>query len=225
MNGAAVPEPSRAGFQNIWRQAAVVLALLLIGTLVLFNRTAMAMVTIWWRSETFTHAFLVLPISLWLIWRLRSVILMQIPQPSTSSLLLLALVVFAWLLGDLAAVNAVTMFALLRTAGEAYDIRPISYQVKALETSNTPVAFIGKYAGTYDFVGRLSHPPEVLEASGVAAWLDAHADGRVIAFFDQKSKPEQAEFLQHYKGQFIAILTREQWLNLYSTAQQDADVP
>ena len=120
---------------------------------------------------------------------------------------------------------AVTMFALLRTAGEAYDIRPISYQVKALETSNTPVAFIGKYAGTYDFVGRLSHPPEVLDASGVAAWLDAHADGRVIAFFDQKSKPEQAEFLQHYKGQFIAILTREQWLNLQSTAQQDVDAP
>ena len=51
------------------------------------------------------------------------------------------------------------------------------------------------------------------------------SDGRVIAFFDQKSKPEQAEFLQHYKGQFIAILTREQWLNLHSTSQQDTDAP
>ena len=120
---------------------------------------------------------------------------------------------------------AVTMFALLRKAGEAYDIRPISYQIKALETSNTPVAFIGKYAGTYDFVGRLTHPPENIEANGVTPWFEAHADGRVIAFFDQKSKPEKTEFLQHYKGQFIAILTREQWLNLHSSTQQDSDAP
>ena len=29
------------------------------------------MVGIWWRSETFAHGFLVLPISLWLVWRQR----------------------------------------------------------------------------------------------------------------------------------------------------------
>ena len=120
---------------------------------------------------------------------------------------------------------AVTMFALLRTAGEAYDVRPISYQVKALQTNNIPMAVIGKYAGTYDFVGRLNQPPESIEASGVTAWFEAHADGRVIAFFDQKSKPEQAEFTQHYKGQFIAVLTREQWLDLHTATQQNADTP
>jgi len=120
---------------------------------------------------------------------------------------------------------AVTMFALLRTAGEAYDVRPISYQVKALQTNNIPVAVIGKYAGTYDFVGRLKQPPENIETSGVTPWFEAHADGRVIAFFDQKNKPEQAEFTQHYKGQFIAILTRPQWLDLHTATQQNADAP
>lgn len=120
---------------------------------------------------------------------------------------------------------AVTMFALLRTAGEAYDVRPISYQVKALQTNNIPVAVIGKYAGTYDFVGRLLAPPENVEENAVTTWFEAHADGRVIAFFDQKNKPEQAEFTQHFKGQFIAVLTREQWLGLRGETQQNTDAP
>jgi 4-amino-4-deoxy-L-arabinose transferase-like glycosyltransferase len=120
---------------------------------------------------------------------------------------------------------AITMFGLLRTAGEAYDVRPISNQIKVLESSDVPVAVIGKYAGTYDFVGRLKHPPENIEASNVNIWFEKHADGRVIAFFNQKNKPKQVEFLQNYKGQFIAILTRPQWIDLHGTTQENTDMP
>jgi 4-amino-4-deoxy-L-arabinose transferase-like glycosyltransferase len=123
------------------------------------------------------------------------------------------------------ALVAITMFGLLRTAGEAYDVRPISNQIKALESSEVPVAVIGKYAGTYDFVGRLKHPPENIEASNVNTWFEKHADGRVIAFFNQKNKPKQVEFLQNYKGQFIAILTRPQWIDLHGTTQENTDMP
>ena len=46
--------------------------LVLLGVVLwLLRDTATAMVEIWRRSETFTHAFLVPPISLWLIWRRR----------------------------------------------------------------------------------------------------------------------------------------------------------
>jgi exosortase A len=71
------------------------------------------MVGIWYRSETFTHAFLVPPISLWLIWRQRHLIAAKTPQPMVSVLVLAAGVAFAWLLGDLVAINAVTQLALV----------------------------------------------------------------------------------------------------------------
>lgn len=45
--------------------------LLMAAVLLLFRDTAVAMVTIWNRSETFAHAFLVPPIVLWLVWRRR----------------------------------------------------------------------------------------------------------------------------------------------------------
>ncbi len=98
---------------SAWRQALPVLLLLLTGILFLYRDTGVAMVTIWHRSETFAHAFLVPPISLWLIWRQRHLLAAQTPQPMFSMLVLVAGVAFAWLLGDLVAVNAVTQLALV----------------------------------------------------------------------------------------------------------------
>lgn len=96
-----------------WRRAFPALILLLTWTLYLYRDTAIAMVNIWTRSETFTHAFLVPPISLWLIWRQRRVIAIQSPQPNVRVFLLIAFTAFAWLLGDLAAVNSITQLALV----------------------------------------------------------------------------------------------------------------
>ena len=96
-----------------WRQAFPALILLLAWTLFLYRDTGIAMVTIWARSETFNHAFLVPPIVLWLVWRRRQLITAQTPQPALSMFLLVACAAFAWLLGDLVAVNAVTQLALV----------------------------------------------------------------------------------------------------------------
>lgn len=98
---------------SAWRQVLSVLLLLLVWVLFLYRDTGAAMVTIWYRSETFTHAFLVPPISLWLIWRQRHLIAAQTPQPRFSVLVLVAGVAFAWLLGDLVAINAVTQLSLV----------------------------------------------------------------------------------------------------------------
>ena len=94
-----------------WRQTLPALFLLLAWTLFLYRDTGIAMGTIWARSETFNHAFLVPPIVLWLIWRRRQLITAQTPQPLLSMFLLAACAGFAWLLGDLVAVNAVTQLA------------------------------------------------------------------------------------------------------------------
>ena len=54
-----------------WRGTVLALVLLIAGVLLLYRDTAAAMVAIWSRSDTFTHAFLVPPIVLWLVWRQR----------------------------------------------------------------------------------------------------------------------------------------------------------
>ena len=98
---------------NAWRQSLAALAMLLVWNLFLYRDTVMAMVTIWSRSETFTHAFLVLPIVLWLVWRERQRIVLQTPWPSPGILFAISASAFAWLLGDLAAVNSVSQLALV----------------------------------------------------------------------------------------------------------------
>ena len=102
-----------AHLATAWRQAWPALLLLLAWILFLYRDTGIAMATIWYRSETFTHAFLVPPISLWLIWRQRHLIAVKTPQPLFSLLVLTAGVAFTWLLGDLVAINAVTQLALV----------------------------------------------------------------------------------------------------------------
>jgi exosortase A len=96
-----------------WRQPALVLGLLMLAVLVIYRDTAITMVGIWSRSDTFAHAFLVPPISLWLIWRSRDRLWNVVPKPSLPWLLPLALAAVGWLLGDLVSVNALTQFALV----------------------------------------------------------------------------------------------------------------
>lgn len=96
-----------------WKQALLAIAIVELALIGLYFGTASAMVEIWWRSETFNHAFLVPPIALWLIWEKRHALAREAPRPSLWLLLPLAAVAFGWLLGELAAVNAVTQFALV----------------------------------------------------------------------------------------------------------------
>lgn len=106
------PMPSiSASKDKVWRRSLAILSVLLAWTLFLYRDTGLAMVTIWARSETFTHGFLVPPIVLWLIWRQRQAIAAQRPQPSFVAILAVLFAAFVWLLGDLAAVNAVTQLA------------------------------------------------------------------------------------------------------------------
>jgi len=100
--------PARA-----WRQAAVALGVIVAALLALYFDTARAMVEIWWRSGTFNHAFLVPPISLWLIWEKHAALMQDGPRPMPWRALPLFLIALAWLLGELVAVNVLTQFALV----------------------------------------------------------------------------------------------------------------
>ncbi|KAB2910242.1 MAG: exosortase A, partial [Dechloromonas sp.] len=106
---------ARSELSPAWRQALPLVLALIAWLIYWYWDTAAAMVGIWSRSETYTHAFVVPPIALWLIWRQRALI--HAEQPRTSLLLAIPIIftTFAWLLGELTAVNALTQFALVAT--------------------------------------------------------------------------------------------------------------
>lgn len=106
---SAVPASLRLG--SAWRTALPALLVLLVAIGLLYRETAVAMVGIWSRSDTFAHAFLVLPISLWLIWRQRQVLATLSPSPQPWMLLGLLMVGAAWVVADLVMVNAAAQFA------------------------------------------------------------------------------------------------------------------
>lgn len=96
-----------------WRLPLLGLALAWGLLAVLYFATGAAMVEIWNRSETFAHAWVVPPISAWLVWRRRVELASITPRPAPLWLLALLPLGLLWLAGDLAAANAATQFALL----------------------------------------------------------------------------------------------------------------
>ena len=102
------PQPRPAGRAL---QAQLV-ALLLLLPLLLYFDTARSLVEIWQRSETFAHGFVILPISLWLVWRQRAALRGLPLQPCWPALLALAACGAAWLLAGLAGAGIVRQYAL-----------------------------------------------------------------------------------------------------------------
>lgn len=94
-----------------WRTALPAFLALAAAILLLYRETAVAMVGIWWRSETFAHAFLVVPITLWLVWRKREQLAALTPRAQPLVLLPLLAVAVVWFLSDLVVVNAASQFA------------------------------------------------------------------------------------------------------------------
>jgi exosortase A len=105
--------PANLHVTSPWRQALPAWLALTAIILLLYRDTGMAMVTIWSRSDTFAHAFLVPPISAWLVWRQRERLAAMTPKPWPWALLLMAAVAAIWLMADLVLVSAAAQFALV----------------------------------------------------------------------------------------------------------------
>ncbi len=81
--------------------------------LVLFRDTVVEMIATYDRSETFAHAYLVPPISMWLVWRQRFALADLPLRAKPWMLVVIAGACLLWLVGELAVVNAATQFALV----------------------------------------------------------------------------------------------------------------
>jgi exosortase A len=110
---SAVSEALPAVPRNRWLLPGT----LTIGVLLLlagmFWPTLHSMIEVWERSETFTHGYLIFPISAWLIWRKRDELARIQPRPDLRGLVLLAAAGAGWLLADAGSVNVVAQYAFI----------------------------------------------------------------------------------------------------------------
>ena len=94
-----------------WPPVLAGMAVLLVALALIYRDTGIAMVSIWIRSETFAHAFLVPPVAAWLIWERRHAAALEQPAPCAWVLLPMGLCAALWLLGELTASNAASQLA------------------------------------------------------------------------------------------------------------------
>jgi exosortase A len=88
----------------------VLMALALLAPFALYFGTVRSIVSIWNSSETFAHGYVILPISLWLVWRRRANFSLYPPTPYAPALALLALLGAGWLASQLGEVQVVSQY-------------------------------------------------------------------------------------------------------------------
>ena len=71
----------------------------------LFWNTAASAIDLWWGQPTYNYAFLILPISAFLVWRKREELSAEVPNGSLWGVAAVATFALVWLVSDLAEIN------------------------------------------------------------------------------------------------------------------------
>jgi len=89
----------------------------------------------------------------------------------------------------------------------AYDLQPVSQQLKIWQDEGIALANFGKYHGQYQFMGRLTKPMAIVgrKQGDVAAFLARNPNGRVVAYY--KTVPTDAKPLvqYHFRSRTIVV--------------------
>ena len=94
-----------------WVMPAGMLAIALVVLFSAYGATWTSIIYLWSHSATFTHGYLIVPIALWLVWRQRAQLATMTPVPDARGLILLAGLTVAWLIAEVAEVNAARQMA------------------------------------------------------------------------------------------------------------------
>ena len=157
----------------------------------------------------------------------------SLPIESSFILILGGLFIFIWktkntltFLWKLVMANilliSVMFLGVIYHTGNAYDLREVSRTIKLIEDKNFPVAYLGNYAGQFDFIGRLDNPPQVITTTQLFNWTKEHPEGRVIITFN--GKPDfvkiKSQYTSWYRGSHIAILSSDE-VNIFCKPKPD----
>ncbi|MFZ6691571.1 exosortase A [Undibacterium sp. SXout20W] len=108
MNTAQIPE-KQVSTPIVFKTTFIVTLLLL--PFIIYFGTAYSLVEIWNSSETFAHGYIILPITLWLIWRKRSDLNSTLVQPFWPGLALMLLDGIGWILADIGDVQVIRQYS------------------------------------------------------------------------------------------------------------------
>jgi exosortase A len=97
--------------QWVWHLGALGALLTLI--LVVFQYEVVNAVQVWWIYPTYSHCFLIIPISAWLIWGMRDELMAATPSLTPKALLAVPPILLVWLAAKFATINEVRQFAVV----------------------------------------------------------------------------------------------------------------
>ena len=108
--GYGLPGPAAApAHRGITRLLFALIAL----QVLVYSSTYLSMAQVWWRSETFSHGFLIFPIAAWLIWRNRAELARLPLAPDLRALVPLLALVLCWAVARSVDVLVVEQYAVV----------------------------------------------------------------------------------------------------------------
>ncbi|SLN69061.1 Transmembrane exosortase (Exosortase_EpsH) [Oceanibacterium hippocampi] len=87
---------------RLWLIAGAALAGLLAYLGFLYRDSVASLVNVWYGNETYNHGFLIIPISLYLVWDRRHLFRQYLPQPQPWLAILFPILGFGWLIAEVA---------------------------------------------------------------------------------------------------------------------------
>src|ERR1043165_1384358 len=104
---------TRTAYSGQWTWHLAILGTMIVAILALFPTEVSYAVVVWTLYPAYSHCYLIIPISGWLIWNQRAQLANMVPSLEPRTLFILPLCALVWLLGYVAAINEVRQFTLV----------------------------------------------------------------------------------------------------------------
>lgn len=99
--------------------------------------------------------------------------------------------------------------ALAPYLAQSFDLHAMGRTIKTMQNNGFDVAFVGKYHGTFQFLGRLDKPIAELatdRGNDINTWLATHPRSKVITLWKQPAPDHRAvDFVQDFRGNNFII--------------------
>lgn len=99
--------------RSVWLLAAALIGAVVAALGWVFRADIASAVEVWYVYPSYSHCFLILPISLWLVWERRAEILAETPAPEILALPLSLLPALLWLVGFYSTTNEIRQIAVV----------------------------------------------------------------------------------------------------------------
>lgn len=98
---------------QLWRSIVPVLATSLVILLGIYWQTLSSMISTWWNIGTYTHGFVIFPISIWIIWTLKDSMTSVTPKSEPKAIIALLAVTCFWLIAHMGGLIGLQQFVLI----------------------------------------------------------------------------------------------------------------